>query len=339
MKKFYLLNVLLFFINTNAQSVKGSVFDEYNKPLYGANVYLDGSSIATITDQNGNFTLPILTKINLPIIISFVGFETQYFKNNDVNTFMKIILKEKINHLNDVVIHKSKYTRKQMIKLFKEQFLGVTNAAKETIIENEDAINFFYNEKTLVFEASSNEALIIKNPYFGYKITYQLVNFEIKFPFLSILSPDVINSYYAGLSRFEELNVNEKIIKRRIKNYQGSSAHFFRSLLKNDLTTNKFVLYDGSFATETKNCFKINDTLDLKKITVIKNPKSFKPKNFIAEYSILFNKKEQSKIIFYTDYFYIDSFGNFSNLESIIFSGDFAKKRVANMLPINFGIK
>ncbi len=338
MKHIFILLSLIVILKINAQTIKGSVFDENEKPLYGANVYLDGSSIATSTDQNGNFTLLLNSKINLPLVISFTGFQTQYFKNYNTDKSLRIILKAELNDLKEVVIRKPIFSRKQMMRVFKKQFLGTTEAANKTVIENENEISFSYDQKSKQLNAFSNVPLEIKNSYLGYKINYQLVNFEITFTYLSIESHDVMKSFYSGLSRFEELNADAKIIKRRNKNYEGSSLHFFRSLSKNDLVKNKFLLFDGKFAIDSKLCFEVNDTLDLKKVTVIKNPKGLKPKNFVAEYSILYNKKEQSKIIFYTDTFYIDTFGNFSDIESILFSGDLSNKRVWNMLPLNFGL-
>ena len=60
-----------------------------------------------------------------------------------------------------------------------------------------------------------------------------------------------------------------------------------------------------------------------------------KPK-FYAEYSLLYDKKEQSKIIFLTDTIYIDEFGNNSNAGDIEFSGAIGKNRLGDMLPMNY---
>ena len=62
---------------------------------------------------------------------------------------------------------------------------------------------------------------------------------------------------------------------------------------------------------------------------------SNKPK-FYAEYNLLYDKKEQSKIIFLTDTIYIDEFGNNSNAGDLEFSGAIGKKRLGDMLPMNY---
>lgn len=55
---------------------RGKVVDENtNQPLAGASVIIDGSSVGSVTDQNGNFGLSDV-QINEPlIVISYIGYE------------------------------------------------------------------------------------------------------------------------------------------------------------------------------------------------------------------------------------------------------------------------
>ena len=46
--------------------------------------------------------------------------------------------------------------------------------------------------------------------------------------------------------------------------------------------------------------------------------------------------KEQSKIIFKTQNLIIDAYGNHAPIDMIAFSGEMSKKRVSNMLPLDF---
>ena len=57
------------------KAVKGKVIAEDRKPLKGANIVVLGKTIGTVTDDNGDFKL-IMTD-DSPIVISYVGFETQ----------------------------------------------------------------------------------------------------------------------------------------------------------------------------------------------------------------------------------------------------------------------
>ena len=46
-----------------------------------ANIYFDGTTIATISDENGNFTLSYGSKLNSILAISFIGYQTQFLNN------------------------------------------------------------------------------------------------------------------------------------------------------------------------------------------------------------------------------------------------------------------
>jgi hypothetical protein len=339
MYKFLIVFFLWQVTNSFGQFINGTVIDEKNQPLPGANIYFDGTTIATIADENGNFSLRSIDKINSLLAISFIGYQTQFIKKFDSNKPLIIVLKESTNTLNEVVIKKDRFSRKQKLQLFREQFLGQTTTGKKSTIVNEDDIYFDYDEKTSSIKAFSDKPLIINNELLGYKITYELVAFEVNFVSLSINSEDVYRSYYSGLSRFEIVNSNEKIAKQREKVYQGSQLHFFRNLVNNVWNKDNFLLFKGRFQDNPNDYFTVSDTLELKKVTVTKQQASLRSKNFVAEFNLLFKKKQQSKILFETEEFFVDPFGNNSNIENIIFSGHIAQQKVGDMLPMNYGIQ
>lgn len=339
MKKIFFICCILISILSFSQSIKGKVLDENKQPLVGANVYFDGTTIATITDEKGNFTLNYSSKINSILAISFIGFQTQFISNVKPNEEINIVLKESLNSLNEVIIKKDRFTRKQKLQLFREQFLGRSDNAKNTKIENEDAIYFEYDEKNMTLKAFSDVPLVIINSSLNYKITYELVNFEAKFYAKTLNSHDVFRSYYAGLTRFEEILSKSNNTKKREKAYQGSQLHFFRNLVNNIWDKKNFLLFKGSFQDNPNDYFKVTVDNDLYKVEVVKQTKSLASKDFVAEFNLLFDKKKQSKIIFETETFYVDKFGNNSNIENIIFSGDLSQQKVGDMLPMNYGIE
>lgn len=331
--------LILFSSISFAQVVKGKVVDEKNQPLPGANIYFDGTSIATIADKDGAFQLQYGGKINSILAVSFIGYQTHYIKDYDNGKELKIVLKEAVNILKEVVLKKDRFSRKQKLKLFREQFLGQTAVGRKAKIENEDDLYFDYDEKTNTFKAYSDKPLIINNALLGYKINYELVDFEVKFFSTSISSSDVNRSFYSGISRYEETETNPKILKQRQKCYEGSQLHFFRNLVNNIWDKDNFLLFVGSFQDNPNNYFKITGDSDIKQVFVTKQNKSLVGKKFVAEFNLLYKKKQQSKIIFETDTFFVDQFGNNSNIENIIFSGHIAQLKVANMVPLNYGIK
>uniref|UniRef100_UPI00404A00DF TonB-dependent receptor n=1 Tax=Flavobacterium sp. TaxID=239 RepID=UPI00404A00DF len=72
--------VLLLFISSSlyAQNseIKGTIVDEDDIPLLGANIFWQNTSIGTTSDENGQFTIKTTTESN-SLLISYIGFETQ----------------------------------------------------------------------------------------------------------------------------------------------------------------------------------------------------------------------------------------------------------------------
>jgi hypothetical protein len=60
-------------------TVRGIVRDEEQAVLAGANVYLQGTEVGTVTDENGKFEFPQKLKEGDVLIFSFVGLETQQY--------------------------------------------------------------------------------------------------------------------------------------------------------------------------------------------------------------------------------------------------------------------
>ena len=320
-----------------SQNLHGTVRDKSNTPMPGANVYFDNSSLATITDADGNFYFDLNTKLNLTLVISYIGYKKQYLKDFDFNLSLNIILEEEQTTIKEVIIEEQFFSRKEKLALFREQFLGDTKAAKKAVIENEDDIYFSYDKQTNTLSAFSDVPLKINNPYLGYVIFYELASFKVGFSKRSIKSSDTKTIFYSGYSRFEETISDENMLKRREKYYQGSTLHFFRSLSKEELTKNNFIIYKGGLARNPASCFAVKDTLGMKEVTVRKI--NIESKDTETFYNILYNERERSRITFPNFTFYIDYLGNYSSLENMFLLGEFGRKRIADMLPLNYGIQ
>ena len=81
MKRVNLISVALFIFISNLISqvkITGYVFDaETNKPLPGANVYVENTTFGSATDENGYFEIKNLPAGRYTIVSSFVGYERQ----------------------------------------------------------------------------------------------------------------------------------------------------------------------------------------------------------------------------------------------------------------------
>lgn len=334
----FLLYFLIFPILIFSQiKIQGNVYDEKGEPIFGVSVYVDGSTIGTITNDLGFFALELNSETNASLVFRSMGFITTSVNLKSYSNPITIILKEDVKELREVVVEKNMFTRKQMMKLFKEQFLGINVAGKNCIIENEEEIYFDYDRKTLTLTAYSDKPLIIINNYLGYKIEYQLIDFQCKFNKFSMDSEFVTQFQFAGNSFFTELLNTKKVFKRRLNSYEGSTLHFFRNLISNIWNKKEFTLYEGSFITNPQLHFKQTQIENgMYKIEVVPKKSINLKTKLVNQFNILFDNKEQSKIQFYTTEFYVDSFGVFTNYESILFSGEIVSKRIGDMLPTNF---
>ena len=81
--------------------VSGTVSDKTGEPLIGANVAVKGTSVATLTDANGLFTVP--AKSGDVLKITYVGFEPKEVKVGKTNT-IDIVLDEDRKALEEVVV-------------------------------------------------------------------------------------------------------------------------------------------------------------------------------------------------------------------------------------------
>lgn len=330
---FFLFPIIVF----SQIKIQGNVYDEKGEPIFGVSVYIDGSTIGTVTDENGYFLLEIPSQINSVLVIRNMGYKTTHLSLQSIANPVKIVLQEDVKELREVFVENSLFTRKQMMKLFKEQFLGINPAGRNCIIENENEIYFNFDNKLFILSVYSDVPLQITNSYLGYKIEYQLQDFQCKLSRLSMNSEYVTNVLFGGYSLFTDIDNSKKIANRRLKSFEGSTLQFFRNLIENKWDKKEFVLYKGSFATNASEHFKVtkleNDTFN---VEIISKTGFVLKDKYVNQFNILFNNKEQSKIVFNVSEFIVDSFGVYSNYENILLSGFISTKRVGDLLPTNF---
>lgn len=226
--------------------IKGIVTDkETREPVINATVFLENTTVGTVTNEKGEFTLKPVTAGTYTLAVSSVGYELQTvfiqsYENDEYN--LKIELKQKTIVLGEIsVVGNSADDWESNLKIFKREFLGKTNNSKETAIVNPEVINFRKEEDTRSLIASSDSTIIIDNRALGYRIFIILDLFKF--------STDGVVRYVVH-TRFEELppkdeNEMKDWIKKRRNAYTGSQKHFFSSLIKKQLYENGFMLTKG----------------------------------------------------------------------------------------------
>ncbi|WP_425237583.1 TonB-dependent receptor [Ulvibacterium sp.] len=106
MKQFILSTVFIFSTLLPAQTiVSGTVMDNRDQPITGANVYLEGTYDGASTNESGEFNFETTETGTHNLIISIMGYET-FMQAADVSYFqdLKITLQEAINQLTGVTL-------------------------------------------------------------------------------------------------------------------------------------------------------------------------------------------------------------------------------------------
>ncbi len=111
--KLYVLILLFFVTLASAKSycasielqqtvVTGTVTNQQGQPEIGATVVVKGTTIGTITDSNGKYTLANVPA-NATLVFSFVGMATQEIQLNG-RTQIDIVMQESVSSLNEVIV-------------------------------------------------------------------------------------------------------------------------------------------------------------------------------------------------------------------------------------------
>lgn len=237
--RFLTFLVILISIPIKAQiQLKGKVSDEFGFALSDCLVYIDGSSIFTYTNSDGEFNLN-LTSGNFTIVFKKEEFTTHSILVNSNQNNLDIKLQKNYVELSEAVIEPiSKKDWDYYYKVFTSNFLGNNKAAQDCKILNPKALKFRYDNKNKILTARATESLIIQNNFLGYEIEYNLEDFQI----------DFLNqqNFMAGSSFFKEMKGSNKKQNNWNENreisYNGSIMHFFRSFYNQNLKEEGFII-------------------------------------------------------------------------------------------------
>ncbi|WP_343487202.1 carboxypeptidase-like regulatory domain-containing protein [Allomuricauda sp. d1] len=304
--------------------LEGQVLEvKSSQPIVGANVFYDGTSIGTITDFDGKFRLVAREKMTSPLIIRFLGYRTVVYEDYK-KSFLTFYMEEEATQLQEVVLQPDTWSRARKMKVFKREFLGVSN--KKCSILNENVIRLYYKKSNRTLYGYAEKPIQIFNEKLGYLLSYYLNDFEVEFYNSSSSAQNVKKVFYAGSSRFKEVDsVTEKMRKQRKKVYFGSTLHVFRSL------------YRGKLREEGYQLFIKNRIIPLDSAFTTKRESGLLEVHQQHEkIGILFDKKSQSLFQLLKNPFYVDPYGNYTPVDAIWFSGEMGLRRIGELLPLNF---
>ncbi|HTI11167.1 MAG TPA: carboxypeptidase-like regulatory domain-containing protein [Puia sp.] len=224
--------------------VSGKVIDEKtSQMLAGASVFCQNTTIGTVSKNDGSFSLR-LANGGYDMVVSYTGYETKVIrisKGNKENDSMTVSLKEQDKSLGEVVVAGSAEVADGWSKygqFFLDNFIGTTPNAAQCVLENKEAVKFYFYKKRNKLKVKAVQDLVITNNALGYKIKYQLDSFVYEY------GTNV--SSYTGYPLFEEMTgtpeQQDSWKQRRLFSYSGSRLHFIRSWYDSTLIDEGFVL-------------------------------------------------------------------------------------------------
>ena len=351
----FLLPILVF---AQSGTITGVVKDaETGETLPFCNVFVNNTTISTVTDMEGSYTLSGLEPGPVELGFSFMGY-TAETKNITLSPGGKLTvnmaLKPFAQDLSDVEIKASRdKTWERDLRKFQNLFIGIDEAASKTQILNPWVIDFPASTEKNAFLAKADIPLEIENRYLGYKITFNLRDFY-----------DSPTSFrIVGAARFEELIPESEIQKttwekNRAEVYRKSPMNMFRSLLEGTAEREGFYLYGdkagGSASMNMRSDIFANELgksvvpykadplvtptsppgtyfLNLKGRIEIHYQKGFAQANTYrdAPYPVSWLEVNGGKVK-------IKENGMILNSQDLVFSGDMDRKRISNLLPLDY---
>ena len=373
-KQIIILGFLLISSNLFAQNmIKGKVVDEKSLPIINAEIYVDNSTIKSKTNEKGEFEL------NLPngqynLIVRASLFENYILNvNTNQTNFYKVVLETEEVALQEAIVQAiSQEDWLYYYRTFLKLFLGSNEAAKKCKIENPKDLRFKYDKNTQQLSATSRNPLIITNNYLGYKIEYDLIDFNVDFQSNYVLT--------LGTALFTELKSSaskeKKWQENRRKSYLGSVTHFMKAVYDNKIEeegydVKRLIRKDNpeyiKFKEETLLGGRIEGKVPPKIITYLVNQKvpsdslkivdnNDQYLNFKGLYSVEYkNEKEDldyakqngakyisnqlSIFAIKSDLLKIEENGTYYHPANLVVEGYWSWEKIANMVPMDYKIE
>jgi TonB-dependent SusC/RagA subfamily outer membrane receptor len=244
MKRLLLVALLLFianaFVVAQTTTISGNITDAVTgKPIPFANVYLNGTTRGTATDEQGQYKLTNISLGTVEIVASFLGYKTTRqplrLTDNQPKT-VSFSLKADENLLNAVTVKAGRdKTWERQRRQFEKYILGEP-FGEQCQITNSHVLNFESKGDRMI--ATATEPLTIVNNALGYTLRYDLQFFD----------GSARRVYYAGASRLTEIAPADdkqaaRFRRNRMRAYLGSTRHLLASLVSGTHEANDFAIY------------------------------------------------------------------------------------------------
>lgn len=253
--KFRSLLLLLFWLPCLSQAqgpvwkIAGIVYDESGKPLPFVAVYLNNTSIGTLTDKSGKFLLDVGAHYKkVELVASFVGYKPEVKQMQPApGRTSNVVFKLDLNSAIAEVVVKGKRDKhwRRKWKIFQNGLLGDSPFARQCSILNPEAITLGLDEQTGLVTATSTEPVLIQNPALGYQISFHMSKFE----------SNGRKTFLAGYKYFRDtLSPDPDKQKKQVRNrdiaFKDSFRNFLVSLSRNELAANSIEVFSMKMTRE-----------------------------------------------------------------------------------------
>ncbi len=221
-------------------TVTGTVLDSATRePLPGASVYCQNTTLGTVTNRQGVFSLELKSG-GYELILSYTGYQTRTIRlAGEPAAPLEILMTKEDKSLGEVVIRSSSEVADGWEKyghFFVGHFIGTTPNAAACVIENPAALHFYLLKKSNKLRVLATEPLQISNYALGYRLQYQLDSF------IYYYKTDI--SLYRGHCLYTEMDSTADLKRRwaaaRRQAYLGSRLHFLRAYYDSTLQDEGF---------------------------------------------------------------------------------------------------
>ena len=342
----FLLFVLLSFLTSDLYSqnygrVTGRVLDKRTgAPLADANVYLANTTLGSITNKGGRYTIEEIPPGNYTLIVSFVGYardQVSVVIEANKTTRVNFDLNKSATKLADVNIVYDE-NRGKLLSIFEEKLLGLSLHADSCEFTNPEIISLkLDNDDKLV--ASSDSFITIINKGLGYRVELLLQRF--------VWNTETDQGSYSIYPRFIELeSKNPEQLKRwkenRYKAYLGSFRHFLHAVANDSLFAVNYKIFCGSVSDFN---FNRRDRVEHKDMDITFSAEMVKfclgepyliENGYLSRLTGLELKMNRNCVIIPYDCLMISYNGILLNPDKVQLSGYWANQRIADALPYNY---
>ncbi|MCL2739328.1 MAG: carboxypeptidase-like regulatory domain-containing protein [Bacteroidales bacterium] len=240
------------------QQVRGKIIDAIDStPIAGATVFIAATTVSTISDTFGNYSITVPVEGSFDIVVSHVSYQRVSRTIDAPKPLHTIDFTLDGMELSGAIVTARSNVRQRDVNLFWRRLLGKLPSKNGLEVLNPEKV-YFYRSRDNVLKVSSDEPIEIVNHEMGYYITYYLQSFEHKYRENETL--------IFGKPFFEEFTPQdnkqkEQWEKKRQDVYSVSLIRFFRALYHKKTREEGFLLVEADSIRRASTLFPLDKIL------------------------------------------------------------------------------